>query len=174
MLHRKYKAFTIIELIIVIVIIGIVSSIFVMNIPDNNLISDKRYLVSKLYEKKNNALKYSYVNVSNNWETFNNYDNNCLNLDVREDHIVNSISQIVSEEINNELSKKYYINDNLFLNITGLNSDLSKICFDANGVPYDGDYRLENRLKQKVVIEMNYNGKVEYIYILPMTGAVIY
>jgi len=145
------KAFTLIELIFVILIMGILSFIAVSFIPDNTLSDDTKTLKDLIKYKETYALGYE-ANMSDE----NDKTKVCITFD--------------KDDINNEenLSKvKYFIKSDI-------SSNIQTVCFDKFGRPYENtvDDMDQNLLHKNVVIVLKYKNKTKTIIIHKITGYV--
>lgn len=149
------NAFTMIELIFVIILISIISSIGVGFIPNYDVQNDTNFIFMKIKEKQKNALGYDVNNFTNTpWKIPSNsleYNLTCIKLDK---DILNTI-----EENSNE-QKKYKIKTDI-LSTLGTNKTL---CFDFLGRPYNYD---EEQLLLDIV---NINISDKNISVYPMSG----
>ncbi|WP_456479668.1 prepilin-type N-terminal cleavage/methylation domain-containing protein [Nautilia sp.] len=147
------KAFTLIELIFVVIIMGILSFVGFQFIPNEKLFSDREVLVQKILEKKANALGYeaegneSYYCITFTKEWLNNDDNKS------------------SEKVHYVFKSDISVTPSLY-NDT--------LCFDYVGRDYNGsaDENLTNLLHTNIIITLKYRKKEENITIYPITGSV--
>ncbi|GAX87076.1 conserved hypothetical protein [Lebetimonas natsushimae] len=142
------RAFSLIELIFVLVIMGILAFVGMQFIPNETPLSDAEILKKLILNKKTNALGYKIYGENND---------TCIRLS--------------KGDINNEekLSRvKYKFKSSIKIN--GLSSDL--LCFDYKGRPYDGevDEKMKNLLRNFVTITLNYKNKEKNLTIYPMSG----
>jgi prepilin-type N-terminal cleavage/methylation domain-containing protein len=142
------RAFTLLEMVFVLVIIGILSFIGVEYIPNNRPISDSEVLKKLILTKKTNAIGY---------KTYKENNYTCIELNMTK----------INEEEN--LSKvKYRFKSTL--TIKGLNGNI--ICFDDLGRPYDGavEINLSNMIKNFVIISLSYKNKEKNFTMYPISG----
>ena len=146
------KAFSLIELIFVIVIMGILIFSVLEFIPDNTLISDKEMLKLKIMQKKSNALGYKKI-------SFDDYI--CITFD----------KDYLNEEDKNSSEKVHYVFKS-DISVYGLNGN--RLCFDSFGRIYDGevDINLENLINNVIIIRLIYKNDEKNITIYPLTGAI--
>ena len=146
------RAFTLIELIFVIVIMGILTFGVLEFIPDNTLISDKEMLKLKIMQKKSNALGYKKIG-------FDDYI--CITFD----------KNYLNNEDKNSNEKVHYAFKS-DISVEGLNGN--KLCFDSFGRIYDGeiDINLENLINKIITIKLTYKNNEKNITIYPFMGAV--
>jgi hypothetical protein len=131
------RAFSVIELVFIIVIMGIMTYVGLEYIPDNTLIADTQMLKQKILEKKSNALGYK-VNESN--ETCITFDKVWLNND---DYISDDK---VHYKFKTDISAEY----------EGNHSKVTKICFDYLGRPYSGKVNeyLTDLMNDNIIISL--------------------
>ena len=146
------KAFSLIELILVIVIMGTLTFSAFEFIPDNTLISDKEMLKLKIVQKKSNALGYKKIG-------FDDYI--CITVD--------------KNSLNNEdkdSSEKVHYKFKSDISIKGLSG--KKLCFDSFGRVYDDevDNDLNNLINNVVIIKLKYKNDEKNITIYPLMGAI--
>ncbi len=148
------KAFTLIEMIFVIVLVGLISIGAINSLPDNTLMNNTHFIYNKILEKKANALSFM--------AKMDNKDENrsvCIIFD--KDWIKNDENY---SKVKFNLSKRIQIS-----------SSIQTICFDYLGRPYDGSVDLTNFntiLHKKVDINVTYNEKHKEITIHPISGFV--
>jgi len=147
------KAFSLTELIFVIVIMGILSFIGLEFIPNETLNSDVQMLKSEILRKKSDAIGY---------ENYGKDDYVCITLD--KDYLNNE---------DNTSSQKIHYKFKSDISVIGLNNG-NVICFDYLGRPYDGetDTNLTNILHTNIIIKLNYNNEEQNITVFPITGAI--
>ena len=146
------RAFSLIELIFVIVIMGILTFSAFEFIPDNTLISDKEMLKLKILQKKSNALGYKKIG-------FDDYI--CITFD----------KDFLNEEDKNSSEKVHYtFKSNI--SVEGLNGN--RVCFDNFGRIYDNevDANLENLINNVIIIKLIYKSDEKNITIYPLIGAI--
>jgi prepilin-type N-terminal cleavage/methylation domain-containing protein len=145
------RAFTLIELIFVLVIIGIMAFVGMEFIPNETYISDAQMLKKLILTKKTNALGYKVYGENND---------TCLRLNK---------DYINSEENLSQVKYKFKSD----INVSGLeNGDL--ICFDYKGRPYDGvvEMNLSHLLEKNVTITLKYHTKEINLTLYPISGYV--
>jgi prepilin-type N-terminal cleavage/methylation domain-containing protein len=128
------KAFSLIELIFVIVIMGILSFVGLQYIPDEKLTTYTQMLKAKILEKKSNALGYRYTGDNN--LTCITFDKDWLTLD------------------ENYSKVKYDFNKTYISIETDLNQ--SRLCFDYLGRDFNGsvDENLTNLIHTNIIIKL--------------------
>ena len=145
------RAFTLIELIFVIVIMGILSFIAVSYIPDNTLSDDTKALENLIKLKETYALGYE-ANMSDE----DDKKKVCITFDK---------NQINNEENNSKI--RYYIK-------SSISSNIHTVCFDKFGRPFENsvDDEEHNLLHENVTIMLQYKNKNKTIIIHKITGYV--
>lgn len=147
------KAFTITELIFIIVILGILSGAAVMSIPDNRLMTDINFVTSQIKKKQMDAFIYDpYVFDDETWRD-NFYDKTCINT-----------ANIKADEKSSKSARKYQIKSTL---------TSSKICFDSLGRPYLNNYKLNNLIKTPILLDIKYKSTTRKIKIMPYSGSIM-
>ena len=154
------KAFTLIELIFVIIILALLSAVAVYYIPDNTLYENTKVLKEKILDKRSNAINF----ISN--------ENNliCIEFDINK----------LNEDENNsrvkfKFSKRLTINTYGCDNKANISFENNKtICFDRFGRPFVGevDDKLKNLCNNNAIISISYKNKEKNVTIYPISGAV--
>jgi prepilin-type N-terminal cleavage/methylation domain-containing protein len=151
------KAFSMIELIFVIVLLGIMAKIGVSFIPDNKLLSDTHYIAMKIKEAQKNAIGYDTFSFGQTeyWKMPVTYskDFNLTCIDVNETFL--------------EALSDYRFTKQEIIPVKPLDK---KFCFDSYGRPFGSSEQL---LLKNVDINVSYNNKTNTISVLPMSGYVI-
>ena len=146
------KAFSLIELILVIVIMGTLTFSAFEFIPDNTLISDKEMLKLKIMQKKSNALGYKKIG-------FDDYI--CVTFD----------KDYLNSEDNSSNEKVHYtFKSNI--SVYGLSGNI--LCFDNFGRIYENevDVNLQNLINKVITIKLTYKNNEKNITIYPLMGAI--
>ena len=149
------KAFSLIELIFVVVIMGVLTFTGLQFIPDEKLTTYTQMLKAKILEKKSNALGYRYTGDDNltcitfdkDWLVFDE-NNSKVKYDFNKTHISISIEPDLNE---------------------------NRLCFDYLGRDYNGsvDENLTNLIHNEVNITLTYrNNEQNIITVYPISGAV--
>ena len=135
------KAFTLIELIFIILIASILSFVGVYYIPDNTLISDAQMLKEKIYDKKSQALGYETVTENNT--TCIKFNKNFLN----------------EEENLSRVKYKFKSEIKAFYETNG--SQVDTVCFDKLGRPYEKNVNddLTNLIHTNIIINIQNRSK---------------
>jgi len=148
------KAFTLIEIIFVIILIGLISVGAINAIPDNTLLNNTNFIYNKILEKKANALSFM-ANTNNSEENRTvciKFDSNWL----KEDENYSKVKFNLSNRIS-------------------ITSNIETVCFDYLGRPYKKNIDLvtfNNLLHKNVDVNITYNKKSKQIIIHPISGFV--
>ena len=156
------KAFTLIELIFVILILALLSSVAVYYIPDNTLHENIKILKDKILEKRSNAVNFISQGKENNL-TCIEFDINSLNKDEN------------SSRVGFHFSKRITVKLGGCDNAANIDFEDNKtICFDRFGRPFVGevDDKLENLCHNNAEISFEYKNKDSNITIYSISGAV--
>lgn len=161
MTYQIKRAFSMVELIFIIVLMGILAKIASSYMPDNRLLSDKHYISMKIKEQQKNAIGYDTFQFGSSqyWSVPTRYSQD-FNLTCIES------TKEYFESLDREKSYKFTLTfDN---NMT--------ICFDSLGRPY-GDVSLVlptvRLFRGDADINVTYNSLKSRISVLPMSGYVI-
>ncbi len=147
------KAFTLTELIFIIVILGILAGAAVMNIPDNRLMTDINFVTSQIKKKQMDAFIYDVYDFTDDAWRDNFYDKTCINT-----------ANIKADEKSSKSARKYQIKSTL---------TSTKICFDFLGRPYLDNYRLNNLIKTPILLDIEYKSTKRKIKIMPYSGSIM-
>jgi Tfp pilus assembly protein FimT len=148
------KAFSMVELIFIIVLMGILAKVGSGFIPDNKLLNDTNYISMKIKEAQKNAIGYDTFRFGQTsyWVTPTQYAKD-FNLTC-----IESTKQFLENVDGNQ---SYILTAKIDNNVT--------FCFDSIGRPYDKN----TTLKKNVDVIVRYNNKTNTISVLPMSGYVI-
>jgi len=148
------RAFSLIELIFVIIIMGILTFVGLEFIPDETLVVDTQMLKQKILDKKSNALGFDYTGENN--LTCITFSKDALNFDEN----LTSKTKVERYKFKSQISIKGLKNGN-------------RICFDAMGRPFEGkvDKNLTNLLHNYIIIKLKYRNEKNTIILYPITGA---
>ena len=143
------RAFTLIEMIFVLIIIGILSVIAVEFIPDNTLTDNTKALKNLINEKKSFAL---------------GYEANMSNSDDKKKVCITFNKDTLNKEENNSKVKYFFKAD--------ISSNYDTICFDRFGRVYKNsiDAKNKNLLHENVKITLKYKNKTKTITVHKTTG----
>ena len=153
------RAFSMIELIFIIVIIGILASAIQMSMPDPRLYSDTDYILQKIRQTRMQALLVDHAVLGESSWREGDYNDTCISLD--KDYLNN-----LDKNTNNP--KKYTISPR-----TALSASAAKVCFDYLGRPYQNDYKLNHFLKMPIELNITCKQKTKQVLIMPFSGGVI-
>jgi len=151
------KAFTLIELVFVIVIIGIITGVGLNSFKTNYLLNDTNFIALKIKNAQFSGIGYSHLDFGGG---------------------VSSTDRTGCIEINKTSLEENATNPhkvNYKLHVT-LNPTDTTICFDSKGRPHDGNFTDDfnaNLLSSQKIITLEYRGKERNITIQPITGYVI-
>ncbi|MEA3522033.1 MAG: prepilin-type N-terminal cleavage/methylation domain-containing protein [Campylobacterota bacterium] len=149
------KAFTLIELIFVIILIGIIAGVGSSMFKTNYLLNDTQYIMSKIHQAQYEGIGYEHQNFDG---TFISDNRGCITF--------------TKEKLDDNASVsggKYSLH--VSINHSSLTSDT--ICFDAKGRPHDGDFTQGSLLKEQKVLKLIYSNQTNQIIIEPITGYAI-
>ena len=149
-LTLQRSAFSMVELIFIIVIMGILAEIGLNFMPDNRLLNDTNFLTLKIKEKQKQAIADDVNGFLKPWSIEDN--RTCINLDV---------DVLEKEDLNSKKPHKF----SSTINVDGNNT----ICFDNFGRPYQGEQLLLDKKKIKVT----YKDASKIISVMPISGYVI-
>ena len=147
------KAFTLVEIIFVIIILGVLSAGAIMSIPDNRLYSDIHFITNTIKAKQMDAMRYDHYDfVDATWrDSF--YSNTCIDT-----------ATIKTEEQHSKEARHYQLRSTL---------TAAKICFDNLGRPYKENYKLNNLLEEPILLDIEYKNSVRKIKIMPFSGSIM-
>ena len=145
------RAFTLIELIFTLVLMGLLTFIGVSYMPDNTLYDDAKALKNLIKLKETYALGYE-ANMSDD----NDKKKVCITFD----------KDTLNNEENNSKIRYYFKSD--------INSSVDTVCFDKFGRPFDTsvDSKDANLCDENVTITLSYRNKEKNITIYKITGYV--
>ncbi len=149
--YSKSNAFSMVELIFVIMLMGILAYIGGNFLPDNRLLNDTNFLTMKIKEAQKNAISYDTVGFSKPWSIENNLT--CVNLNT------------TALENRDKKSQKPH----KFSSILSVDGN-STLCFDNYGRPYQSERLLLDNLDMNLTYKPN---KYKTISVEPMSGYVI-
>ena len=155
------RGFTLIEMIFVIVILALLSSVASYYLPDNTLHENAKILKEKILDKRSNAINFAVVGENN------------LTCVVFETDKLNSDEN--ASRVKYHFSKRVKISLSGCDNRGGIDFDENKtICFDKFGRAFAGavDDKLENLCNNNAIISLSYKSKDKNITIYTISGAV--
>lgn len=149
----RRSAFTLLELIFVIVIIGILAKIGVQSIHTDYLLNDANYIAAKLRQAQYRGIGYDH-----RWGSGQDVSGACVTL-----------TKTALEE-NASLGKVHYR-----LHVTLEDSDLKgkTVCFDHLGEAHDDGSFTSEAIAEQNVLTLSYGGRMRDIILLPKSGYVI-
>lgn len=148
------RAYTLIELIFVIVVIGILAGVASTSFKSDYLSVDRNFVLAKIKQAQYLGIGYEHRNFDG---TFDSDMKGCIEL-----------TKTALEDKASEGNVAYKLH--VDVNTNGLNNDI--LCFDAKGRPIDGDFATGTLLATKQEITLTYNG-TKRIFILPKSGFAI-
>lgn len=147
------KAFTLVELIFIIVIIGILAGVASSVFKSDYLSNDADFILAKIKQAQYKGIGYEH-NGFGTQSAVADYNNGCINLE-----------KISLQESSTDGKLTYALHVDAF--------DAGTICFDSKGRPHNSDFRSVNLLNDKKVITLSYNGETKNIFILATSGFAI-
>ena len=146
------SAFTILELIFVIILIGIIAAVGAGTFKTNYLLHDTNFIRAKIAEAHYRAIGYER----------RNFDGTRIANDFRA-----CVDFTLLDENASDGSGKYR------LHVTVDSSDFQNdmLCFDAKGAPYEGDYA--QKIVAQKMLKVQYRTDERIIAIEPQTGYAI-
>jgi len=147
----KKQAFTLLELIFVIVIMGIMAGIASSAFKTNYLLDDTNFIALKIKNAQFLGIGYEHFGLTNGDET------GCI--DIRK------------SSLEENATNKNEINYKIHSTLSGSLND-TKICFDSKGRPHEDDFN-GALLTASKILTLKYSGKEKNVTIEPVTGYVI-
>ncbi len=167
-------AFTMIELIIVIIIIGILASTAISFFPNRTLSNDTNYLSLQIKTAQRNAIDYDHYHFGDIlWKKRDyskEYNLTCVDLNITGQRNAYGISNLDIVENSKNLTKYYHISRQVTVITTGLNDINQSLCFDNEGRPYTAEQKLLDKI---INIKLKLKGQNKTILVLPVSGYVI-
>ena len=148
------KAFSMIELIFIIIILGILATAMKMNMPDNRLLLDVNFITQKIKEKQIYAL--SYDNFDYKSATFND-DKTCIYINKEALNL---------DEKNSTKANPYQIRSKITPN------DLN-VCFDNLGRSFNMNTNVNNFTNMPILFDIVYKDRNKTIKIMPFSGCIV-
>ncbi|RUM61938.1 MAG: hypothetical protein DSZ03_07660 [Sulfurimonas sp.] len=146
-------AFTLLELIVVIAIIGIMAAIGSSSFRSHYLRDDVHFIVSKIQEAHFKGIGYEH-NGFGIEESTPDYNHGCIEL--RKDALNNSALNTTPH---------YHLHVEDF--------DYGTLCFDAKGRPHHNNFQASTLLTTQKLLNFTYSGKSHSIIIEPVSGYAI-
>ena len=170
----KKRAFTMIELIIVIIIIAILARSAISFFSDKRLNNSVNYLSMQIKNRQENALNFDHYKFGDVlWkkrDASKEYDLTCIDLNITGQRAMYGKATLDTQEEKKNIPKHFFIDKNIQINATGLNDQNQTLCFDSNGRPYTMEQKLLNNI---IDIKMTLKNRTKNILIYPMSGYVI-
>lgn len=152
-IHHIKTAFTLIELIFVIVIIGILAGVASSTYKDNYLQNDTQFILAKIRQAQYRGIGYEHSNFGAGG-ALGNDTHGCIEL------TKSSLQESASD-------------GNLVYSLhVDINTAVSTLCFDAKGRPHDNTFD-GTLLTVPKVINLSYSGQTQTVSILPVSGYAI-
>jgi len=148
------RAFTLLELIFVIVIMGVMTAIGTSAFTPKYLVNDVNFIQSKIKEAQFRGIGYEHNSFASEQST-PDYENGCIDIE----------KSVLHETPKDKESLAYTLHIDSF--------DYGDICFDFKGRPHRGDFTKNSLIKEKFTLIFTYNTKQRTIIIEPITGYVI-
>ena len=153
------KAFTLIELIFVIVIIGIMAGVGFSAFKPTYLLDDTNFVAGKIKEAQFLGIGYEHLNFDGSQI---DDKTGCITIEK------NSLEENATNK--NQVNYKLHVSIEADDNNQGTNNT---ICFDSKGRPHHTDFTLANLLTTQSKFQFTYSGKNRTITIEPITGYMI-
>jgi prepilin-type N-terminal cleavage/methylation domain-containing protein len=153
------KAFTLLELVFVIVIIGIMTAIASNSFKTNYLLNDTNFITLKIKNAQSSGIGYNHLDFGGSLSA--NTDNSVGCIEIKNSSLEEKASNT------NEVSYKLHVT---------LDPDDTVICFDSKGRPHDGNFTdnfNENLLTSQKTITLRYGEDERNLTIQAITGYVI-
>ncbi len=149
----RHTAFTLIELIFVILLVGILAMVATSLSRPDRLLNDTKFVLSKVLKTRYEAIGYDHRNFDGTLQSDNI---GCLTLE--------------RDSLEENLSKAgaYRMKEDTRITVSGLGGNT--ICFDAMGRPHDGDFGLPSLLHREVDITIGDTKKSYSITVYPISG----
>ncbi len=155
------QAFSLIELIFAIIIIGIMAQVGSSTFKPRTLDNDVEFIVAKIKETQFLGIGYEHYSFKDD-----KYDDGGSSVVGCIDLTPNSLSESATDK-NTTVSYK------IKSTIDGVNGVSSLLCFDSKGRPHEDSFELSTLYSEKKSFTIEYRGKKKIITIEPITGYVI-
>ncbi len=149
------KAFSMVELIFIIVLLGILAKVGVSFIPDNRLLNDTHLITLKIKEAQKNAIGFDAFKFGDTkvWDiNRSDFNKTCISC-----------------------SKGFFekLDANTTLSFQSITCSTSVFCFDSFGRPYELNGTSEQLSQRPIELNITYHQKINTISVLPMSGYAI-
>ena len=145
------KAFSMIELIFIMIVLGVLASTLQMNMPDNKIFNDINFITQKIKAKQLYAL--SYDNYDYEKHTFLD-EKTCI---------------VIDKDSFNAIEKKETKTNPYKIKSKITNPPDNNVCFDSLGRPH----LLNDFTKMPIVFTITYKNRTKTINILPFSGTIV-
>jgi prepilin-type N-terminal cleavage/methylation domain-containing protein len=147
------RAFTLIELIFVIVIIGIMAGVGMSSFKPTYLIDDVHFIQSKIQEAQFRGIGYEHNDFGSE-NSSADYNNGCIDL-----------SKTALQQTSSETNTIYKLHVDDF--------DYGTLCFDSKGRPHRDNFTFATLLDTQMTLNLTYSNEQKDIFIEPRSGYAI-
>lgn len=144
------KAYTLLELIFVIVVIGILAGVASTTYKEDYLKNDINFIALKIKEAQYRGIGYEHK-VFGTDDAPVDYINGCIRLEK---------AALEDKATDGNTAYKLHVDD----------FDEGILCFDAKGRPHDNDFSPGTLRSVKKVIDLSYNGDTKSITVSAVSG----
>lgn len=148
------SAYTLVELIFVVVIIGVLGGVASTSFKSDYLSLDMNYIAAKIKEAQYKGIGYEHREFSGGED---GSTLGCITL---------TKSSLEGKAIDGDVAYRLHADLSGYLNNKTL-------CFDAKGEAHDDGSFSSNAITEQKLLELTYNGVTKKITILPMSGFAI-
>ena len=170
----KSNAFTMIELIVVIIVIAILAGSAIAFFPNKRLSNSANYLTLQIKNRQENALNLNHYKFGDIlWkkrDSSKEYDLTCIDLNITGQRTLYGKATLDIQEEQKNIQKHFFIDKNIQINAAGLSDQNQTLCFDGIGRPYSMEQKL---LKNIIDIKMKLKNDTKDILVYPFSGYVI-
>ncbi len=149
------RAFTLIELIFVVILVGILGAVGSSLYRPDRVLADTNYIAAKLMQSRYEAIGYDHRNFDG---TFDSSSIGCITISK------SSLNDPPQRAGGYTLSKKSLVT------VSGLTGNT--ICFDEKGYPHDGNFFDSSLLHRRVDINVSDSKNSYTITVMPFSGYV--